>query len=75
MKVKPDDRRDNVDKIQQHINNTLDNIHKANDMIEITDDEKTKQDLKAKNERREETLSSLRNEIRDEALDKEKGYK
>ena len=75
MKVNPDDRRDNVDKIQQHINDTLDNIHKANDMIEITDDEKTKQDLKAKNERREEALNSFRNEIRDEALDKEKGYK
>ncbi|GFP77660.1 small acid-soluble spore protein Tlp [Clostridium fungisolvens] len=75
MKVNPDDRRDNVNKIQQHINDTLDNIHKANDMIEITDDEKTKQDLKAKNERREEALNSFRNEIRDEALDKEKGYK
>lgn len=75
MKVNPDDRRDNVDKIQQHINDTLDNIHKANDMIEITDDEKTKQDLKAKNERREEALNSFRSEIRDEALDKEKGYR
>ncbi|GFZ32638.1 protein Tlp [Clostridium zeae] len=75
MKINPDDRRDNVNKIQQHINDTLDNIHKANDMIEITDDEKTKQDLKAKNDRREEALNSFRNEIRDEALDKEKGYK
>jgi small acid-soluble spore protein (thioredoxin-like protein) len=75
MKAKPDDRRDNVDKIQQNISNTLENIHRANDMIEITDDEKTKQDLRAKNERREETLDSLRSEIKDEALDKKRGYK
>ncbi|QAA31017.1 small acid-soluble spore protein Tlp [Clostridium manihotivorum] len=75
MKVNPDDRRDNVDKIQQHINDTLENIHLANDMIEITDDEKTKQDLKEKNDRREEALDSFRKEIRDEALDKEKGYR
>lgn len=75
MKNKPDDRRDNVDRIQHNISNTIENIEAAEEMIEKTDDKKTKQDLTAKNERREETLNSLRSEIKDEAIDKEKGYK
>ena len=75
MKNKPDDRRDNVDKIQCNISNTIQNIHKAEEMIEITDDEKTREDLMAKNERRDEALNAMRKEIKDEAIAKENGYK
>ncbi|WP_027631497.1 small acid-soluble spore protein Tlp [Clostridium hydrogeniformans] len=75
MKNKPDDRRDNVDKIQCNISNTIQNIHKAEEMIEITDDEKTREDLMAKNERRDEALNAMRKEIKDEAMAKENGYK
>jgi len=74
-RIQTDDRRDNVDRIQHNISNTIENIHLAEEMIEKTDDEKTKKELAEKNERREEALNSLRTEIRDEAIDKQNGYK
>jgi len=67
MKAKPDDRRDNVAKIQQNINNTLYNMEAARDMMAKTDNPKTKAELEAKNKRREIALEGMRNEIRDEA--------
>jgi small acid-soluble spore protein (thioredoxin-like protein) len=75
MKNKPDDRRNNVDRIQHNISNTIQNIRLADEMIDKTDDEKTKSDLKAKKERREVALNSLRREIKDEAIDKRNRYK
>lgn len=73
-KPKPDDRRDNVDRIEFNIGQTIKNIELADEMIEKTDDRKLKSDLKEKNKRREEALSDMRNEIRDEALAKERNY-
>lgn len=70
MQHKPDDRSDNVDRIQYNIDKTIQNIHLADEMIEKTDDEKMKKTLEEKNRRREESLNSMRNEIRDEACDK-----
>lgn len=67
MKPNPDDRSDNVENIQRNINYTISNIRKANEMIEKTSDEKTRRELIAKNERREEALNSMRREIKDEA--------
>lgn len=75
MKAKPDDRRDNVENIQSHINHTIENIRKADDMIKETSDDKTRENLKAKNERREDALKGMRSEIRDEAAARENGYK
>lgn len=75
MKNKPDDRRDNVDRIQHNISNTIQNIELADEMIEKTDDEKMRRTLIEKNERREEALGTMRSEIKDEAIAKEKGYK
>ena len=74
MKHNPDDRRDNVDNIQHNINHTIQNMELAEEMIEKTDNEKTRKELKEKNNRRREALNSMRTEIRDEALDKEHGY-
>jgi small acid-soluble spore protein (thioredoxin-like protein) len=68
MKNKPDDRSDNADRIQHNISNTIENIRLADEMIEKTDDEKARQDLQAKNERREEALDGMRHEIKDEAI-------
>jgi small acid-soluble spore protein (thioredoxin-like protein) len=72
-KPKPDDRGDNVDRIQRNIDMTIQNIQAAEEMIANTPDEKSKQDLKAKNERRMQALDGMRQEIKDEAEDKEKG--
>ena len=69
-KPNPDDRRDNVKKIQDHIDNTVQNIEFAEDMMRATDNEKTKHELKEKNKRREDALDGMREEIRDEAKDR-----
>lgn len=75
MKHNQDDRRDNVDKIQDNISNTIQNIHLAEEMIEKTVDEKNREELIEKNERREEALNSMRKEIKEEAIDKKNEYR
>ncbi|MBR0599404.1 small acid-soluble spore protein Tlp [Clostridiales bacterium BAD-6] len=72
---KPDDRRDNVDKIEYNIGKTIQNMELAEEMIAKTDDENMKQELKEKNNRREAALKGMRKEIRDEAIDKKNGYR
>ncbi|MGI6422421.1 MAG: small acid-soluble spore protein Tlp [Syntrophomonadaceae bacterium] len=74
VKRKADDRRDNVEKIQFNIDNTIQNMEMAEEMIAITDDEKTKKNLLAKNKRRQDALEGFRQEIQDEAKDRERGY-
>jgi small acid-soluble spore protein (thioredoxin-like protein) len=74
-KPKPDDRRDNVDRIQFNINHTISNYRETEEMISKTDDEKMKKELQEKNKRREESLKSMREEIRDEAIAKQNNYK
>ena len=74
MKPKPDDRRDNVERIQRNINHTVANIELSNDMMGEVDNPKTKQELQGKNERREAALDGMREEIKDEAKDRENGY-
>lgn len=75
MKNKPDDRRDNVDKIQRNITNTIQNFHLAEEAIEETSDEKMRKTLEQKNERREEAINGMKTEMKDEARAKENGYK
>ena len=75
MKRKPDDRRDNVEKIQQNIDNTVENIRITEDRMALTDDPKSRQPLEEKNERRADALDSMKNEIKDEANDRRRGYK
>lgn len=71
----PDDRSDNVERIQENINDTIRNMELADDMIKNTSDGKAKKDLKEKNERRRDALDGFRHEIKDEADAREKGYK
>ena len=75
MKPKPDDRSDNVERIQENINHTVENMRKADDMIEETSDDTMRENLIEKNENREEALKGMRSEIRDEAIDRKNGYK
>lgn len=71
MKHKPDDRRDNVEHIQQHIDDTVQNIEETRDMIAVTDNLHTRIDLEKKNQRRIKALDSMRQEITDEAEDRQ----
>lgn len=75
MKNKPDDRTDNVDRIQYNIDKTILNCELADEMIAKTDDPKMKETLEEKNKKRESALRGMREEIRDEAVDKKNGYK
>ena len=74
MRHKPDDRRDNVDKLQNNINNTLENIRLAEKTMAETDNGEMKHDIRAKNKRREDALRNMRHEIKDEAEDKNRDY-
>jgi len=74
-KPKPDDRRDNVDKIKNNIDNTISNYRETEKVIDCIDDEKQKDELLKKNMRRDISIQSLRKEIREEAIDKKNGYK
>ena len=64
MKSKPDDRRDNVDRIQANINHTILNCRSASEAISETDDPKIKKDLVDKNKRREAAIESMKKEIK-----------
>ncbi|KGP73483.1 small acid-soluble spore protein Tlp [Pontibacillus yanchengensis] len=64
--VNPDDRSDNVEKLQEKVQNTIENIEEAHDTMQFASEEE-KQKIEAKNKRREESINSMRNEIKDEA--------
>lgn len=68
MKAKPDDRSDNVERIQNNIDNTIKNINLANEVIAKSDCNEEIQNMKQRNERREVALEKMRNEIKDEAI-------
>lgn len=63
---KPDDRRDNAFKIKANIKSTKAQIEAANEMIAETSDEKMKKTLQEKNERRNEALRAMGEELPDE---------
>ncbi|MEH7084782.1 small acid-soluble spore protein Tlp [Neobacillus drentensis] len=66
-KPNPDDRSDNVEKLQAMIQNTENNIEAAEESLALTDSETQRQEIEAKNERRRESIESFRSEIKDEA--------
>ncbi len=72
MKHNPDDRRDNVERIQRNINSTVENIRLANETLEETDNDKTKREIIEKNNRRQEALEGMRKEIKDEAAHRDR---
>jgi small acid-soluble spore protein (thioredoxin-like protein) len=68
--AKPDDRSDNLEKIAKNIGHTLKNMDEANDYLKAHGDvmsDEEKQQIRDKNQRRERTVSGLREEARDEA--------
>jgi small acid-soluble spore protein (thioredoxin-like protein) len=65
-KPKPDDRSDNVEKLQSMIHDTIENIEAAEDSLRFTDSEEQRQQIEAKNERRRESIEAYRSEIKDE---------
>ncbi|MEC5422588.1 small acid-soluble spore protein Tlp [Virgibacillus sp. C22-A2] len=67
---KPDDRSDNVEKLQNMVQNTIENIEEAHDTMKFSSGEE-KEQIKAKNKRREEAIEGMRHEIKDEYRDQD----
>jgi small acid-soluble spore protein (thioredoxin-like protein) len=65
-KPKPDDRSDNVEKLQSMIHDTIENIEAAEESLQFTDSSTQREQIEAKNERRRESIESFRSEIKDE---------
>ncbi|MFJ8066625.1 small acid-soluble spore protein Tlp [Psychrobacillus sp. NPDC096426] len=70
---KPDDRSDNVEKLQDMVKNTKDNMEAAEELMAYTNG-KEREALKQKNERREKSLEGFRKEIIDEENARKNGY-
>ncbi len=66
QKPKPDDRSDNVEKLQEMIVNTIENMEEAEQTLEFASPE-AKAQVEAKNERRRESIDAMRAEVKDEA--------
>ncbi len=66
----PDDRSDNVEKLQHNVQDTIENIEAAHDTMQFASPEE-KEKIEAKNRRREEAISGMRDEIKDEARDQQ----
>lgn len=73
-KPKPDDRSDNVEKLQDMVQNTIENIEAAHETMQFASPEE-REKIEAKNKRREESIQGMREEIKDEAAARENGYK
>ncbi len=70
--AKPDDRSDNVEKLQSMVQNTLENIEAAEETAAFAGPEERAK-IEAKNKRRKEAVRGLREEIKDEAAARERG--
>ncbi|MCZ0755726.1 small acid-soluble spore protein Tlp [Anoxybacillus sp. J5B_2022] len=69
----PDDRSDNVEKLQDMVQNTIENIEKAQETMQFSSPEE-REKIEAKNERREEAIAAMREEMKDEARARKNGY-
>ena len=68
MNAKQDDRSDNVERIQENIDNIIKNINLANEVITKSDNPEEIENMKQRNERRQEALDGMRHEIKEEAM-------
>lgn len=72
--AKPDNRADNVEHLQQSIQHTMQNLDEAEDYLNEFSSEisgKERDQIEAKNERRQESIKGFREEIKDEAAHSE----
>lgn len=70
-KPKPDNRSDNADKLHNMIHDTLENIDKAEDTMEFSE-ELDQMEIAAKNKRRKKAVEGFKEELKDEQHNQEK---
>ena len=61
----PDNRSDNAEKLQEMVQNTVDNFNEAKETAELSNEKIVA--IEAKNQRRLESIDSLKSEIKDES--------
>ncbi|WP_346234459.1 small acid-soluble spore protein Tlp [Lysinibacillus telephonicus] len=71
QKPNPDDRSDNVEKLQSMVQNTIENIEAAEETMAFSSPEE-KAKIQAKNEKRKHAIEGFREEIKDEASARER---
>ena len=72
--AKPDNRKNNVERLQQMVKNTEENMEAAKEIMEnegLTLSEK--HEIEVKNHHREESVESFKEEIAEEQADRELG--
>ncbi|WP_144528090.1 small acid-soluble spore protein Tlp [Peribacillus simplex] len=69
-----DNRLDNVEKIQDAIQNTEENINAANETLSFSSGVE-KQAIEAKNDRRRKSIEGMQEEMQDEQEARESGYR
>ncbi|MDI3297945.1 MAG: small acid-soluble spore protein Tlp [Bacillota bacterium] len=70
---KPDDRSDNVARLQEQIENTFENLREAQERLRADSrdlPEEQEDAIRRKNQRRREAIEGFREEIRDEVDDR-----
>ncbi len=75
MSHKIDERKDNIRKIKETIENTQDNMEFASEVMDATSDAVYKRAVTAQNERRAESIGELQLEIKERIEGKEKKNK
>lgn len=68
-KSNPDDRSDNVEKLQEMIQNTIENMEEAEESLDAQSSGRDRAGIEAKNRRREDAIEFMRTEIKDESRD------
>ena len=71
-KPKPDDRSNNVERLQDMVQNTIGNMERAEETMMNANSEQ-RQEIEEKNARRRESIACMREEIKDEAAARENG--
>ena len=69
---KPDDRSDNVEKLQDMVKNTIGNMEAAEETMAFSDG-KELEAIREKNARREASIEGFREEIKDESEARKNG--
>lgn len=71
--AKPDDRSNNVERLKTAVQNTKENIEKAEFSAEFAGPNEA-QKIKEKNKRRKHAMEGMKEEIQDEAAARKNGY-
>lgn len=76
MMAKPDDRSNNAERIENNIAHTMQNMNEAQDYVKAHADEissEEQQQIEQKNQRREQSIEGMREELKDEAQAQQNG--